>query len=98
MIPGKVLLFAAPDGELPTGRLWFDYSDRRRFGAAFYTDLFRDKGVELVMRLDRTGYDDSPFLAAGIDVCSLEDLGCQGDDDGLSLQVLSRRRPSSISK
>ena len=46
-------------------------------------------GVLLVIQLDGSDYDAAPFIEAGIDVCSLLDLGCKRDEHGLSLQVRS---------
>ena len=46
-------------------------------------------GVSLIIQLDGSDYDAAPFIEAGIDVCSLLDLGCKRDEHVLSLQVRS---------
>jgi hypothetical protein len=76
-IPGRLLLFPAPDAALSeSGADWADTPDgRRRFGAGFYGALLRDLGAVVVVALDPVDYDPAPLQAAGLAVYTLHDLG-----------------------
>jgi hypothetical protein len=88
VVPGKIILFKAPCGDLPAGRSWMDRDGERHFSPAFYADLLCDLGVSLVIGADEAQYDHSPFAARGMDV---EALGCRADDgNALTLQALDR--------
>ncbi len=54
VVPGRVLLFPSPAGDLPPGQQWAEDGPRgrRRFGAAFYAALLSDLGTEVVVGLD----------------------------------------------
>ena len=59
----------------------------REFGAAYYADLLREMGVTVVVGLGRVEYDRAPLEAAGIAVCTAEDLGGGERDEWPSMQV-----------
>lgn len=88
VVPGKIILFKAPCGDLPADRLWMDRDGERHFSPAFYADLLLDLGVSLVIGADEAEYDCSPFSDCGMGV---ESLGCRADDgNALTLQALDR--------
>ena len=79
VVPDKLFVFDCP-ADLPDGAKWADTGRSRRFGAAYYADVFGDFGVDVVVRCCDTaeggGYDVDAFAARGIEV---EDLAL---DDG----------------
>ena len=85
VVPGELLAFDCP-ADLPDGALWADAGGARRFGAAFYADMFADMGVDVVVRGGDEPYDASAFAARGIGV---EELPVCGDGE-LSLAEMDR--------
>ena len=78
IIPGKFLIFDAPDPSIPADKLFQDVGGRRRFTPGFYADLLHHLGVRLVLRLGAADYDPAPFARRGIRVCGAEDVECVG--------------------
>ncbi len=72
VIPGRLLIFPTPAGDLPVGQHWADADCHRTFAPSFYADLFGHLGVSTVLRLDAgADYDPAAFLAAGIAVADV---------------------------
>jgi hypothetical protein len=82
IIPGKFLIFDAPDPSIPAGQLYQDVGGRRHFRPEFYADLLQHLGVRLVLRLGAADYDPAPFARRGIRVCGAEDVACGGGAGG----------------
>ena len=96
VVPGKLLALDCPS-ELADGGLWADEGGERRFGAAFYADVFADMGVDVVVRGCEASYDAAAFAARGIGV---EDLAVRGAAPSLAdidrfLDVM-RRAPGAV--
>ena len=72
LIPDQLLLFNRPT-DLPDGAPWADAGGERRFGPAFYADVFSELGVAVVVRCcGAGGYDATPFAERGIEVEDLQ--------------------------
>ena len=71
IVPDKLFVFECP-ADLPDCTPWVDAGGERRFGAAYYADVFSDFGVDVVVRCCDAeaggGYDAGAFAARGIEV------------------------------
>ena len=71
IVPDKLFVFNCP-ADLPDCTPWVDAGGERRFGAAYYADVFSDFGVDVVVRCCDAeaggGYDAGAFAARGIEV------------------------------
>ena len=71
IVPDKLFVFDCP-ADLPDCTPWVDAGGERRFGAAYYADVFSDFGVDVVVRCCDAeagdGYDAGAFAARGIEV------------------------------
>ena len=70
VVPDKLFVFDCP-ADLPDGAPWADAGGERRFGAAYFADVFGDFSVDVVVRCcDVEGascYDAGAFAERGIE-------------------------------